>query len=397
MLGFSLSFFSSIGLGGSELHAIMASKVDPIAKNDNHKRNIDMLRFFHSTWKRQAMVCLIAHSFFLFSFGKVDSSAHNSLFLQEEALSDQSISTEVYRLTGVNVKNACTQSIARAVHKIEKKQGWKLYPSEIKKVAIILDVSSAPGMKVRPVVLDSLLKFLKFRYYTNKDIHIVIPKRSTLKFSNQLGYPRLSGFEILHPEVKGYYNESWFYESSMPASKIDRAKLFNKYPLNPDKRLLEERKSFLPSCLFDENVFWINLAVARDHQFLGIDGVVSNLTLKACSNTKRFEGDGTIGSATAVEILSIPEYWEKRLFSILDLATFQVAGGPGFDAEFIFGEDVLLIGENPFAIDYFGIDYLTSKRKSLGLLDRSKHEPLIFKFAQEVGVMSTRNIILSDL
>ena len=74
-----------------------------------------------------------------------------------------------------------------------------------------------------------------------------------------------------------------------------------------------------------------------------------------------------------------------------------MAGGPGFDAEFIFGEDVLLIGENPFAIDYFGIDYLTNKRKSLGLLDRCKNEPLIFKFAQEVGVMNTRDIVLRDI
>jgi len=397
VLGFSLSFFSSIGSGYSELHAIMASKVDPIAKNDNHKRNIDMLRFFHSTWKRQAMVCLIAQSFFLFSFGEGKSSAQNRLFLEKENLSEQGASTVVYRLAGVNLKDACTQSIARAVEKIEKKQGWKLYPSEIKKVAIVLDISSAPGIKVRPVVLESLIKFLKFRFYTNKDIQIVTTQSSPFMLSNQFGYPRLSGFEILHPDISGYYNQSWFYESSMPASKIDRAKLFNQYPLNPDQRLVEERKSFLPSCLFDENVFWINLAVARDHQFLGIDGVVSNLTLKACSNTERFERDGTIGSATAVEILSIPEYWEKRLFSILDLASFQVAGGPGFDAEFIFGEDVLLIGENPFAIDYFGIDYLTNKRKSLGLLDRCKNEPLIFKFAQEVGVMNTRDIVLRDI
>ena len=153
----------------------------------------------------------------------------------------------------------------------------------------------------------------------------------------------------------------------------------------------------LPACLFKKGVHWINLAVAKDDRFLAIDGAVSNLSLHSCTNTRRFLEDPLIGSAAAVEILGIPEFWEKRLFSIIDLSTFQVASGSKFDAEFIFREDALLIGQNPLALDYYGIDYLSAKRKILGLKDRRSDELLLFKFGRELGMMDPQLAEIRDL
>ena len=57
-----------------------------------------------------------------------------------------------------------------------------------------------------------------------------------------------------------------------------------------------------------------------------------------------------MANAAASEILAIPEFWEKRIFSILDMSRFQFAGGGSFDAEFIASTDTFLIGVNPMLL-----------------------------------------------
>ena len=47
----------------------------------------------------------------------------------------------------------------------------------------------------------------------------------------------------------------------------------------------------------------------------------------------------------ALEILAIPEIWEKRIYSILDLSQYQFANGGQFDAEFLASNPTLL-GKN---------------------------------------------------
>ena len=100
-----------------------------------------------------------------------------------------------------------------------------------------------------------------------------------------------------------------------------------RYPRDREVRLREERRSYLPAPLFLEDAFWINLPVAIDSRSMGIDAAVGNASLHAVDNNSRFLGRSTTAPSAATEILAIPEYWEKHLFSILDLSRFQYAGG----------------------------------------------------------------------
>ena len=365
---------------------------------DINWRHIDMLRFFHSRLKRQAMVCLAIHSFFPFCSEIKGREVEFSEGLNKNSHMLTAGRSLTYRLPDVQTKRECLQSIARAIQYIEKRQGWRLYPTEIKKVAIFLDDTRAPGLVVRLDVIEAVQKFLELRNYSEENVLFVAKSRD---FPVNYGFLKDRDFFLRHQFVNSqkpsYFNPLWYYESSMPPSSADKAQFFIQNPNDYLARLINERKSMLPACLFEKDVHWINLSVLCDNRILGIEGAVSNLTLNACSNTGRFHKDPTIGHAASVEILAIPEFWEKRLFSILDLSNFQVAGGPNFDAEFVYAEEVLLIGDNPVALDYYGIDYLSEQRKKLGLQDRTSDELLLFKFARELGIMNPETAAIEDI
>ena len=116
----------------------------------------------------------------------------------------------------------------------------------------------------------------------------------------------------------------------MPPQVHDRAKFFLQFPNDLSKRIEEERKSYIPAALLDSQTYWINLAVVMDDTKLGLNGAASNMSLDLVSNSQRFRQDSTLGAAAITEILAIPEIWEKRLFSIVDLFKYQFAGGGGF-------------------------------------------------------------------
>ena len=92
-----------------------------------------------------------------------------------------------------------------------------------------------------------------------------------------------------------------------------------------------------------------------------------------------------MGAATAIEILAIPEFWEKHLFSVIDLSEIQIAGGPDFNAEFIRQEPLLLLSKNPVFLDFHAMDILGEKR-SRSKLKKKLNETNLFKFAKELGL-----------
>ena len=88
----------------------------------------------------------------------------------------------------------------------------------------------------------------------------------------------------------------------------------------------------------------------------------------------------------SAEILAIPEIWEKKLFSVIDLTSVQIAGGPEFDAEFLESDDSIIIGQNPLYLDYYALKFIEQKRKQRGLLNRFGGKYPLFRFARELNL-----------
>ena len=327
--------------------------------------------------------------------GPSGNSKKNEIFPSD----DRSI--DVFRSKSGTTVEFCQSSIERLVSLSESKGGVRLNPSVLPRIGIKIETSCAPGLQVSPVLVDALLLFLKGRGYRNDQVFVADHDLMTLRsagFVQGSGNPRFfKGYPLYCSEDNSFFDSDWYHDSPMPPTPQDRVRFFLRYPKDREKRVVEERKSYLPARLFLGDVHWINLAVAMDSLNLGIDGAAANFSLGAIDNARRFLEKPTLAPAAVAEILAIPEIWQKRVFSIIDLSKFQFAGGGRFDAEFLGREPILLLGENPFSVDYLALQTLNELRLKRGFSPRKSEDALMFRYAKELGLGDVKDAKLFDL
>ena len=121
------------------------------------------------------------------------------------------------------------------------------------------------------------------------------------------------GYRVISFVDSEYSNQAWFHDSPIPPTLHDRAEYFLLHPQNREEGCLKKKKLFAIDHVL-KNFHWINLAVAMDDPFLGIDAAAANVSLGAVNNFRRFYKEPTMGPASIAEILAIPEFWEKKNF-----------------------------------------------------------------------------------
>ena len=350
------------------------------------------------------MVFILVHSFAIMGlctgvFSQVPVSSDGGL-KKVVSLVDKRFSGVFRAKVGPSVASY-REALGKLVPFSEKKGGFKLSPAVIRRIGIKIETSCAPGLQVSSALVDALLLLLKDRGYRENQVFLADQDLHNLKmagFAKGGSAPQTyRGYRMFCSADKGFFDPDWFHDSAMPPSPHDRSRFFLRFPLKREKRIEEERKSYLPALLFLGDVHWINLAVAMDSVNMGINGSATNLSLGAIDNYQRFLEKPTLGPAATAEILAIPEIWQKRVFSIVDLSKFQFAGGHSFDAEFVGREPVLLFGENPFSVDFFALQTLTEARTNRGLKPRKPEDVLIFRYAQELGLGDAKDAKLIDL
>ena len=316
-----------------------------------------------------------------------------------KVISKDNRSDDVFRAQRVNGKYF--YYLNKLILQAEKKSGPFLSPSQFPHIAIKVKTAHAPGHQVSADLLDALLSFLSGRGFRSDQIMIVDRDEKTLirggfySTGEKIGF--YGKYRTFSSSSDTYYDPEWFHDSPMPPTIHDRSRFFLEYPNDRIKRLEEERKSYLPAILFLKDVFWINLSVATDHVNLGIDGAASNMTTGAISNHQRFLKKTTLAPAAVTEILAIPEFWEKRVYSILDMSQYQFANGGQFDAEFLDSDPSLLLSENPISLDYTALSIFKNIRKKNGFIERDESTLLLFKYAKELGLGEMNKIRVFDV
>lgn len=266
----------------------------------------------------------------------------------------------------------------------------KKYPS----IAIKLETKFAPGIQTSKNLVREMILWLLAKGYKKEEIFLFDRDREGLiaaGFIDEKSKDEFMGVKVFNSSVAGYFHDDWFHDSPLPPAAFDRARFLLKYPKDSRRRIEAERRSYLP-LLFLKDVYWINLAVPMDDPFLGVDGAAANISLGSISNYRRFSNKSSLAAATVTEILAIPEIWEKRLFSILDFSTYQVANGQRFDAKYVESQSAIFLGKNPIALDYFCWKIINKKRgEKYGLKIRSIEDSLLFKYAEELGLGQKKN------
>jgi hypothetical protein len=359
-----------------------------------------MINIFQRIVKRQARVYFLFLYFTFvgnciwgtepFSISQIDNVNVNS---------KDSRSDHVFRAQRVN--RPYLHYLNKLILEAEKNGGPYLSPTQFPNIAIKVKTIHAPGHQVSTELLNALLDFLSGRGFRSDQIMIVDRDQKTLIQGGFYSKSKKNGFygkfKTYSSSSDIYYDSEWFHDSPMPPTTHDRSRFFLEYPKERKKRMEEERKSYLPSILFLKDVFWINLSVATDHINLGIDGASSNMTTGAISNYQRFLDKPTLGPAAVTEILAIPEIWEKRIYSILDLSKYQFANGGQFDAEFLASSPTLLLSENPISIDFTALSVLKDIRKKNGFMERDESQLLLFKYAKELGLGEMKKVRVFDV
>tara|TARA_B100001093_G_scaffold123627_1_gene116209 strand:- start:45 stop:1139 length:1095 start_codon:yes stop_codon:yes gene_type:complete len=360
-----------------------------------------MYCFFQRIRKRQAMVFIYLIST-LFSWGKnqvIEGEVLSSILQANENIDLNA--TVVFRTRSTQSISGYRQSLMALLAAYEKRNTKLVTPKNYPKIVIKLDTIAAPGLQVSRNLIDGLLEILLTRGFSTDQVDFIAMKPENLKLSGYChdlaGSLSYRGHVIRTPLDLEFFDSAWFHDSAMPPKEYDRAKFFLSYPLDRNKRLEEERKSYLPKIFFGDQIYWINLAVAMDDANLGVDGAAINMSLGTVSNFRRFRDDPTLGSAAATEILAIPKIWNKRLFSLIDLSRYQFAGGPLFDAEFLDSSPILLLGENPLAVDRVAGSYITHSRKLHGMKKRNLENALIFQYAEELGLEAVSSPTIFDI
>ena len=348
-----------------------------------------MYCFFQSLVKRQVRVYFLFLIMVLSCAGQtVRNTAVAPLSTGYSVNLDANRTGDVYRAE--NVDGNYLFFLEKLFLTAESKGGSKIIPSQFPRIALKIKSAYAPGLQVSRSLVDALLAVLRKRGYGEDQILLVDREREGLVSGGFLVVGqtnnRYQGYPVVCSVDQAYYNPIWFHDSPMPPTLHDRARLFLRYPFDREMRMKEERKSFLPRILFEKDTFWISLAVATDNLHLGIDGASANMTTGAISNFQRFLEKPTLAPAAVTEILAIPEIWQKRAYSIVDLSRFQFANGGKFDAEFLGRESTLLLSENPFSVDRVALESLNDRRKKMGFSERGGGSLLLFKYAQELGL-----------
>lgn len=282
------------------------------------------------------------------------------------------------------------KSLDLVIEEFQIREKIELNPNNFPKIVIKLDTSASPGLQVSIGLLDGLLELLKNRGYEKEKVELVCFQLEEVRRAK--GYRLISemdfykGHLVSSPKNLNFFEPDWFHDSPMPPKVHDRAKFYLQFPNDRKKRMEEERKSYLPSILLQDQVYWINLATVMDDSNLGILGASSNMSIGMASNTRRFAGDPTLGAAAVTEILAIPEIWKKRIFSVLDLSRYQFAGGGDFNAEFLGSHHAILLSRNPFAVDSVAWGFLAQSRERRKFTFRTKENALIFKYAESLGL-----------
>ena len=354
---------------------------------DKHILALSMNCFFQRFSKRQAMVL-----FFFFGMITCLFAETQNITQKKESSKDEFDDDQTFVFIGESMQSArgLYQALVPIIKSLEKIREIKITPVNFPKIVIKLDTSAAPGLHTSSLLVDAILEFLRNRGYEKEEVDLLsfhfdqlIRSKSYNLYTQGRFY---KGHKIQSPQDRDFFKNDWYHDSSMPPQVHDRAKFFLEFPYDLEKRIAEERKSYIPSALLDPQTYWINLAVIMDDTNLGLRGAASNMSLDLVTNSQRFRQDSTLGAAAVTEILAIPEIWQKRLFSVANLFKYQFAGGGDFDTEFIASFPALLVSSNPFSVDSVAWQFVAKSRDSRKFSTRSKKNALIFKYAESLNL-----------
>ncbi len=289
---------------------------------------------------------------------------------------------------------AYRMGLARLLNQYEKFAQTTLDSKGFDSIGIKVQTANAPGLATPRALIDATIDLLLTHGFHLDDIFLLDGQARGLRAAGFLPPLSEGGSKYRGVAVKAlgggeFFRPEWFHDSPLPPSSSYALKAKLAFPNDPEAQRREGRRSYLPTSLMLGKVGWIDLSVARDSASLGVDGAVANASLWNVGNNRRFLERKSTAPAAAIEILAVPELWDRHLFSVLSLEKFQYSGGRKFHAAYVASKPALLLSPNPIGIDAAALEVLRVEREKHDLLPRTKDQ-LLFQYARALNLGDAR-------
>lgn len=251
---------------------------------------------------------------------------------------------------------------------------------------------AGPGLSTPRDLVRGVVKALGRRGFKPEDLLIVGLNASRLRASGfipplSVGGDHFEGVPVIALESARYYDPGWFYDSPLPAARVDSPGRDSDDPDAVAAVTEAERRSLLPVPLMFDVDFWINLPGCSDHPILGVNGALVNATLWNASNTQRFFRSPANGPAAAAEIAAIPELRATWACTIFSLERYQFIGGPIFNSLYTLSEPRVWLSDNPVMLDALMRERINRGRAVAGFRELDA-ELRLLSYGQQVGLGS---------
>lgn len=148
-------------------------------------------------------------------------------------------------------------------------------------------------------------------------------------------------------------------DSSNPSSSPSSFSLGN--PKQPQEQI--SNRSFFAKIITQKANKIIHLSIASDHPDVGIWGACSSLALASVDNSRRFTTNGIAGDPAVGEILNHAALKKKVVLHVMSGFLAQFAGGPDFEPHYCESPGLLLVSQDPVAIDTLILERFEAWRK----------------------------------
>ena len=285
-------------------------------------------------------------------------------------------------------------ALSRLLAQYEKAVGKTIDAKSFDAIGLKVQTTNAPGLATPRVLVDATIDWLMARGFGKETIFLLDLHSRGLRFAGYLPALSVGGDKYRDFSVKvltggGHFRSEWFHESPLPPSPDHSVQVRLAHPNDLKAQWREGRRSYLPTPLMLGKVGWINLPVLKDSVSLGVEGAVANASLWNVGNNRRFIDRKSTAPAAAIEILAVPELWDRHLFSVLSLEKFQYSGGRSFQAAYLASRPALLLSPNPIGLDAAALDVLRAEREKHDLFPRTK-EQLLFQYARSLKLGDAR-------
>ncbi len=279
-------------------------------------------------------------------------------------------------------------ALSRLLVQYEKASGKTIDAKNFDAIGLKVQTSNAPGLATPRALVDATISWLIGRGFEEESIFLLDLHSRGLRSAGYLpglsvGGEKYRSFSVKVLSGGGYFRPEWFHESPLPPSPDHSVQVRLAYPDDLKAQWREGRRSYLPTPLMLGKVGWINLPVAKDSASLGVEAAVANASLWNVGNNRRFLDRKSTAPAAAIEILAVPELWDRHLFSVLSLEKYQYSGGRKFQAAYLGSRPELLLSANPIGVDAAALEVLRAEREKKGLLPRTKDQ-LLFQYARSL-------------